>query len=104
MTDQLFAKFPMLDAAIVNAVIEQFAAASGQIDIGQASRALELMLPPGYQTHKPSPHELPDSICVMDPMQTTPYGHSDRSAPGATNFQKPNCPVPFNMVLNLSCS
>eukprot|EP00892_Ulva_mutabilis_P009567 jgi/Ulvmu1/6983/UM033_0041.1 len=70
MADQLFDRFPMLDAAIVNAVAESFASASGQVDIAQATRALETMLPDEYKRQARDAQELPDSICVVDPMQS----------------------------------
>lgn len=84
MAEPLFRAFPMLDAAIVNAVAEQFASSSGQVDVREARRALEMMLPPGIQPSTPETQELPDSICVVDPMQPLPYGHSNMSPPGTT--------------------
>lgn len=82
MAESLFSTFPMLDAAIVNAVAEQFVSPSGQVDILEARRALEMMLPPGI--HPCTPEALPDSICIVDPMQPLPYGHPNMSPPSTT--------------------
>lgn len=83
MAEELFSRFPMLDAAIVNAVAESFASSSGQVDVLQASRALEKMLPADYRYQTGSSRELPEAISVVDPMQSFSSAPTDQLQTGA---------------------